>query len=137
MTDQLRNIGPRRTVYLLSAVTYLARARLDFARRPASTIVTALRDRQPEAGPRTTLDLALVRWAMGAAACRVPWRADCLLQSMAADRWLRGHGITPAFRLGVTQKPEGGILAHAWIEAEGTVITGGLPVEDLHILIDS
>jgi hypothetical protein len=137
MTNRLCNFGPRRMVYLLAAISHLARARLDFARRSAPTIVTALRDRQPEAGPRTTLDLALVKWAMGAAACRVPWRADCLIQSMAADRWLRGHGITPAFRLGVTQKPEGGILAHAWIEAEGTVITGGLSVEDSHILIAS
>ena len=28
-------------------------------------------------------------------------------------------------------------IAHAWIEAEGTIITGGRRVEDLHILIAS
>lgn len=137
MSDPPRTIGMRHVLYLSTAMFYLALARLDFGCRSAPRIIAALREVKPAAGPRTGLDLALVTWAMGAAARRVPWRSDCLIQSLAASRWLRRNGITPDFRLAVAQKPEGGILAHAWIEAEGSVITGGQSVSDMHVLIAS
>ena len=63
-------------------------------------------------------------WAIGAAAARVPWRSDCLLQAMAADRWLRRCGMQPEFFLGVTKDAGGQLEAHAWLRCGDAMVTG-------------
>jgi hypothetical protein len=67
----------------------------------------------------------LVAWAIAAVAPRVPWRADCLPQALAADRWLRRHGVVPDFYLGVIKPKHGALEAHAWLSCNGRPITGG------------
>lgn len=127
---------PRQHAYLLSAVRHLAWARMEFGRRQAGEFIARLQDRPTdETRKRGNLDVALASWAVGAAASGVPWRADCLIQSMAADRWLRRNGIVADFRLGVISSGNGSILGHAWIELDGVVLTGGKSVEQYRLLI--
>lgn len=135
--------------YLLRAACYLARARLEFGLRDARSIISDLGQENstvmttPLSSYQTTLgncyggamhgvrqrhcdvDPRLVGWSIEAVARRVPWRSDCLIQSMAAAQWLRTHGLEPALHLGVTRAEDKGLMAHAWLSLDGEVIVGG------------
>jgi hypothetical protein len=49
----------------------------------------------------------------------VPWRAQCLEQSLMLYVWLRRRGIAADLRLGAQALP---FAAHAWIEIDGRPI---------------
>lgn len=66
-----------------------------------------------------------VSFAIPAAGPRLPWRADCLVQALAARRWLRRHGIATSLYLGVRKNAPAGFEAHAWLMLGDQVITGG------------
>ncbi len=71
-----------------------------------------------------------VSWAIAVLSSRVPGKNTCLVQALTADSLLRRGGYRPTLRIGVAgRNPGGTIKAHAWLECEGRVITGGL--EDL------
>ena len=55
---------------------------------------------------------------------RVPWRSDCVVQALAARRWLARGGVGSTVCVGV-RKDEQGFQAHAWLKAAGRVVTGG------------
>ncbi len=66
-----------------------------------------------------------VAFAIPRVSSRVPWRADCLVQALAARRWLDRFGIANELHVGV-RSPAGECLdAHAWLTCGGTVVTGG------------
>jgi hypothetical protein len=117
-------------VLLCAAVAELARARLHFERRPIQQIIERLGKARngpagAQANPIAGRDLERVRWAIAAAAQRVPWRSDCLLQVMAADRLLRREGGDGEFHLGVAKAHDGSLRAHAWLTCGGMVVAGG------------
>lgn len=58
-------------------------------------------------------------------AARVPWRADCLVQAMAAERWLAREGIATRLTLGVPKDKKPDFEAHAWLTVGDVVVTGG------------
>ncbi|WP_430741966.1 lasso peptide biosynthesis B2 protein [Sphingomonas hankyongi] len=66
-----------------------------------------------------------VGMAIGRAHHRVPWRADCLVQALAAQRWLARHNLPTSISLGVKRAGEGSIDAHAWLTCGELVVTGG------------
>jgi hypothetical protein len=107
-------------------VIELAIARVRHAWLPASAILTSLQDGalddREAASPAA--DVRLIAWAVATAAARVPWRADCLICAMAADRWLRRCGRRPEFILGVARTSQN-LQAHAWLRCEGIAVTGG------------
>ncbi|HVL79374.1 MAG TPA: lasso peptide biosynthesis B2 protein [Sphingomicrobium sp.] len=73
-------------------------------------------------------DVALVRRvsvAIGRAGARVPWRSDCLVQALAAQRWLRLGGVQSDLFIGVRPANGEGVDAHAWLVSSGSVVTGG------------
>ena len=85
-------------------------ARIRHASQPVGKILRELQDKrmQSDGDTRGEVDLLRLSWAIGAAAARIPWRSDCLLQAMAADRWLRRCGMQPEFsvnRLGFMSIP--------------------------------
>lgn len=128
MFSRLLRLSAREWSYLAIAVFELLRARLRFAAVPTDQLLSALKGRAaasslgaPGSGARDTL--AGIAWAIAAAASRVPWRADCLVQALAADRWLRRRGFEPEFFLGVTKGDCGELRAHAWICCEGVTVT--------------
>jgi hypothetical protein len=101
-------------------------ARIRHAIQPAGKILHELQDEQlPSDGDASgEIDLARLSWAIGAAATRVPWRADCLPQAMAADRWLRRYGMQPKFFVGVAKSADGEIESHAWLHCNDVTVTG-------------
>ncbi len=65
-----------------------------------------------------------VRWAVAAAARRMPFRARCLEQAYAATMMLRRRGVPSTIYFGVAR--EGGALeAHAWVRSISGYVTGG------------
>ena len=68
---------------------------------------------------------ARVAWAVPRVAARLPWRADCLVQAMAARRWLARAGIATELWIGTRTDRAPGFEAHAWLCLDGAVITGG------------
>ena len=125
--------SPRRRA-LVRAVAELLRARIVFACVPAQALIRDLEARSTaDAGPGLTLTdgrVELLAWSIRAAAPRVPWRSDCLIQVLAAERVLRRWGLAPRFYLGVENDRERGFSAHVWLEHGGMIVTGG-PVDRL------
>lgn len=56
---------------------------------------------------------------------RVPWRADCLVQALAGQHWLRSHGIASEIVVGTARHTDGGFEAHAWLRIGERIILGG------------
>jgi hypothetical protein len=67
----------------------------------------------------------LAAWAIGVAATAVPWRADCLVQAIAAVRWLSAGGLSPRLHLGATFASASHLKAHAWVSLDGVPVAGG------------
>ena len=68
---------------------------------------------------------ARVAFAIPRVAVRLPWRADCWIQAMAAQRWLRSKGIASQLTIGTRKDLHGAFQAHAWLTCNGAIITGG------------
>lgn len=115
---------------LLRAVGLLLYARLCLALRPADRLLSDLRRKSftPETAAHlatTRADVERIAWAIAAASRRVPWRSDCLIQVVAADRWLKSLGLAGDFHLGVAKDAAGAFKAHAWLKCADQIIAGG------------
>ena len=122
---KLRRLSFRDWLALAIAAKELLLARIRFAIISTGRIVNRLKDAPQDAAEAAgPCNATRVSWAINAAAARVPWRADCLLRVMAADRWLRRDGERPQFFLGVAKDGEE-IRAHAWLLCHGVTVTGG------------
>jgi hypothetical protein len=56
---------------------------------------------------------------------RVPWRSDCMVQAMAAQRWLASSNIPSTMTIGVRKDAPEGFGAHAWLQVGDAMVTGG------------
>lgn len=65
-----------------------------------------------------------VAQALARAARRLPFHTTCLVRAMAGRTMLRRRGIPCTLHLGVARQ-NGALAAHAWLTAEGGMITGG------------
>jgi hypothetical protein len=74
--------------------------------------------------PSTTADPARLAWIVRVA-CRNGWaRGNCLSESTTLWLLLKGAGHTASIRIGA-RRSEGGLEAHAWVELDGSILTGG------------
>jgi hypothetical protein len=123
--------------YLAIAVKELCFARVRHATRPVGDILRVLQTGRPPspAGRREEIDMARLSWALDAAAARGPWRSDCLLRVMAADRWLRRYGYEPKFFLGAAKLTAGQFGAHAWLRCGDVTVTGGSSKEFTELMM--
>lgn len=69
--------------------------------------------------------VARVAFAVPRVGAYLPWRSDCLVQALAAHRWLARHGIASEICIGVRRPGDLEFEAHAWLKAGETVVTGG------------
>lgn len=126
----IASLRRRDFAYLAAALPWLLRAKALHLRRPAPALLRRLRAPAPSGPPRRALDPALMRWALAAWSRRLPWRSDCLVQSLAARLWADRARVPATFRLGARRTPSG-LLAHAWVEIDGVVASGGQAVSAL------
>lgn len=76
--------------------------------------------RQADAGKVRRIAILVPRLAR-----RLPFRADCLVQAMAAQSWLARYGIATRVVIGVDSDNESGFSSHAWLLWGDDVVTGG------------
>lgn len=113
------------------AILQLAQARWAFARKAPSALVDGNRQiaqsaRPPDhALPDDALTVSQVGFVVPRIAARVPWRSDCLVQALAAQKWLYSKGIATRLVIGAELSEEAGFNAHAWLAYGDTVVTGG------------
>jgi hypothetical protein len=112
--------------YLAIAVRELLIARIRHATQPTGKILLQLQEagRPPKKVATGKVDVGRLSWAIAVAAAHVPWRSDCLLRAMAADRWLRRHQLQPQFYLGVKRNDAGGLAGHARLHFGDVTVTG-------------
>jgi Transglutaminase-like superfamily len=66
-----------------------------------------------------------VRWAVMACARRVPWRAMCFEQGLAAQFMLRRRGVPAVLYYGAAHDDEQRLAAHVWVKDGDIDVTGG------------
>jgi hypothetical protein len=66
-----------------------------------------------------------IRWAISAVAHRVPWKAVCFQQGLAAQFMLRRRGIPSVLYYGAAPDGEKGLSAHVWIRDGDVDVIGG------------
>lgn len=135
---------PQFAAHALRAACELALARLflhrtqppEVLRRNAQSARAASmrKSAEPDAGAQARCDRVIA--FIAAMALRVPWRADCLVQAMAAQRWLARKGLASEIVVGAAKHPDGSFEAHAWLVRGGAVILGG-DVARFEPLLDS
>ena len=54
----------------------------------------------------------------------MPWRSDCLVQALAAQRWLARKGVPSCLQIGSRKTEMIGFEAHAWLSVGDLVVTG-------------
>lgn len=76
--------------------------------------------------PQTRLiETRRVRWAIAASARRVPWRAMCFQQGLAAQIMLRRRGIPSVLYYGAAPDDQRGLMAHVWVRDGEIDVIGG------------
>jgi hypothetical protein len=113
---------------LLEAILSLAVAGIAIAVLPFRHIGTLaarpIRRRHPSSDERLTA-VTRIRWAIRAAARRVPWRALCFQQGLAAQFMLRDRGIPSVLYYGAAQDDRDGLFTHVWVRDGDIDVIGG------------
>lgn len=105
----------------------LALANLAFRRTPPGELPLLARDGNGASRPLTARQQALVErvaYAVPIMGLRVPWRSDCVVQALAARRWLGRGGVAAEICIGV-RNDAAGFQAHAWLKVGERIVTGG------------
>ena len=118
-------LKPRDWLDLAVATVELGIARLSLAQAPHTDLLRVVPG--SEAVERGTAERRAerVRLAIARSSHRLPWRSDCLVQAIAARRWLARLGVPTELAIGVPEAQQEGFEAHAWLTHQGRVITGG------------
>ena len=110
---------------LVRAALELAIARIRLGSREAQALAAAEAGQVPRLDARQMRLVERVAFAIPRVAARLPWRADCLVQALAAQRWLRRKGVATMLNLGVPRDKPTDFEAHAWLTAGDRIVTGG------------
>ena len=132
--NTLLGLTPAKRGLLLEALVWLALARVALVLFPFRVVAAHLGEvcTPAEAAGRISqsinepeeIDAARsVGWAVRLMAGKVPFRAVCLQQGVAAKMMLRRRRIRSALHFGVAPKV-GGLEAHAWLDTAGAKVTG-------------
>jgi Transglutaminase-like superfamily len=112
---------------LLEAVLWLAIAGLAIAVLPFRHVglLAARPIRRPLPHHARLIQVRRTRWAIITAARRVPWRAVCFQQGLAAQFMLRRRGIPSVLYYGAAPDDQRGLSAHVWVCDGDIDVVGG------------
>ena len=118
------SLGPRDWLDLAVAMVELAFARVRIATSDRFALIRhAAVASPPSKKPDECVER--VRRAIARVSHRLPWRSDCLVQAVAARRWLRRFGLETSLRIGAPGKMSEPFEAHAWLIYGNEAVTGG------------
>ena len=112
---------------LVEAFLYLAIAGFAVAVLPFRHVgrLAARPIRRPELPFETRVNkVRRIRWAIIATGSRMPWRAVCFQQGLAAQLMLRRRNIPSVLYYGAAQD-RGGLSAHVWVRDGNVDVIGG------------
>ncbi len=132
--NTLMRMTHARRALLVEATIWLALARASLLVFPFRMVaaqlgeacvpaVAAGRIEQSGRGPEQAETARAVGWAVRLMADKVPFRAVCLQQGVAAKMMLRRRGIQSALHFGVAPD-ESGLNPHAWLNTADARVTG-------------
>lgn len=110
----------RRVLLLGEACGFLLAARAALWALPFTPLMASLQWHARAAARNAPADIGRTRWAVEAAARRLPFLFTCLPQALAAAWMLQMRGHAPGLLYGVSP----GFAAHAWVELEGMPVVG-------------
>ena len=114
---------------LLRAVAELAVARWRLGTQGTRQLLAGAKTDDPPAISVLSQDgdalVNRVAFAIPRVGQRVPWRADCLVQALAAQHWLGRRGVATTLVIGVDKPGPADFAAHAWLMADDRIVTGG------------
>lgn len=125
---QERYSWPKKVILASEALAALGHARLILHRtRPQDILARncAAQRSDRHIGNRAALRCAEVSFIIPRLAQRLPWRADCLVQALAAQGMLMRRGVPSEIAIGTAKHPDGSFEAHAWLVCRGEIILGG------------
>jgi hypothetical protein len=126
VTNRVFHLTRREILALGRAFAELGLAAIRVRLWPAQRILSSdIRASSRQATLPADKDLALMAWAISAVARRLPWRADCLVQALAAQHWLKRSGVEAALSVGAGRDAFGAFAAHAWVKVGDTIVAGG------------
>ncbi|HYH46731.1 MAG TPA: lasso peptide biosynthesis B2 protein [Thermoanaerobaculia bacterium] len=114
----LAAMRPADVALTAEALRELLRAR---GQREGPELKRALAERPPARAGRAEGDPLRVARSVRRAGRLFPGGGNCLVQSLALDRMLRGRGHPAEVRIGV-KRESGALAAHAWVEYEGVAL---------------
>lgn len=123
-------LGPQTWLDLARATLELAMAKRRLGSRTARELLLSAQQDGPGDAHQALTErqrrlAARIAFAIPGMGARVPWRSDCFIQAMAAQRWLRRGQIGSALTIGVRKEPNAQFAAHAWLKVGDVVVTGG------------
>lgn len=113
---------------LLETTLWLAVAGFAIAVLPFRHVgrLAARPTRGPEPLEQTRLrEVKRIRWAILTCARRVPWRAMCFQQGLAAQLMLRRRGVPSVLHYGAAPDHRRGLSAHVWVRDGDVDVIGG------------
>lgn len=123
-------LSPQTWFDLVRAGLELAIANRKLESRTAKELLLSQResaqsDASPVLSERQKRLVSRVSFAVSLMGARAPWRSDCLVQALAAERWLRGKNIATQLHIGVRKQMPHEFEAHTWLKVGDEVVTGG------------
>jgi transglutaminase superfamily protein len=121
-----RRLSNRDRALLLEAVLWLTMASLAIAILPFPRIAGIASRKSLVISPTSGKEdlVGRVRWAIAAASSRVPWRAVCFQQGLAAHLMLRRRGINSVLYYGAAHTADSTLAAHVWVRADDLDVVG-------------
>lgn len=87
--------------------------------------IAAIAARAPKAAPTALPAVAgEIAWAIAAWGRRVPWRAVCFQQGLAAQFMLRRRRLAATLHYGARRDADGQIAAHVWVRSGRVDVIG-------------
>jgi hypothetical protein len=123
---QIRRPSAPQCRIAIEATLALGAAAFSIAVFPFRKIAPAAPCRAPDGGSgeaERARQVAQVRWAVTACARRVPWRAKCFEQGLAAQWMLSRRRIASTLHYGLA-KAEGELIAHVWLRSGSLDVIG-------------
>jgi hypothetical protein len=111
-----------RALVMLTYASFLI-AFIPFA-KVCKTAEKLVSGRAPDLDERARI-IEKIRWAILAVARRVPWKAVCFQQALAAQIMLRHRGIDSTLFYGAAPNLDEGMSAHVWVRDGDTFVIGG------------
>ncbi len=125
LVRRLAGLDGRTMADLAHAAFELGFARLQLKSRHARALIATPPAEAMSLDRHQVALVERVAFAIPRVAARVPWRADCLVQALAAQRWLSRHAVTTTLTFGVLRDKLADFEAHAWLTAGDRIVTGG------------